>query len=243
MKWNLYAKAQQPEERAFSWEEGLSSLPGGEWVNSWVTKRDDAGTKEICMPRHKAMKNKHLLERKVRALYWRVSELMPSPKLVWLRIKWILYAKVLHPEKRASSWKEGLSSLPKGEWAVAESQRRMTKDKLKIVCQAATLWKAGILLGERVEPLTEGEWAVGEFQRGMAQDKVKIVCQVATPEKRTSYWQKGLSSLLEGEWAVADPQRGMTKDKVNFVCQRAIPLKVDIFLRDRVELFTGRWVS
>ena len=29
------------------------------------------------------------------------------------------------PEKRTSSWGDGFSSLPEGEWAVAESQRGM----------------------------------------------------------------------------------------------------------------------
>ena len=31
------------------------------------------------------------------------------------------------PEKRASSWEEGLSSLPEGEWDAAEFQREMTQ--------------------------------------------------------------------------------------------------------------------
>ena len=35
------------------------------------------------------------------------------------------------PEKRTPSWEEGLSSLPEDEWAVAESQREMTQDKVK----------------------------------------------------------------------------------------------------------------
>ena len=32
-----------------------------------------------------------------------------------------------HSEKRASSWEEGLSSLPESKWAGAESQRGMTQ--------------------------------------------------------------------------------------------------------------------
>ena len=40
-------------------------------------------------------------------------------------MKWKMYAEVQRPEKRASSWEEGLSSLPEGEWAGAESQRGM----------------------------------------------------------------------------------------------------------------------
>ena len=42
-------------------------------------------------------------------------------------MKWKVYTKVQRPEKRASSWEEGLSSLLEGEWAVAESQRGMTQ--------------------------------------------------------------------------------------------------------------------
>ena len=36
------------------------------------------------------------------------------------------------PDKWASSWEEGLSSLPQGEWAGAESQRRMTQRMRRI---------------------------------------------------------------------------------------------------------------
>ena len=54
--------------------------------------------------------------------------LLLIPKEGWRRMNWKLYAKVQRPEKRASSWEEGLSSLPEGEWAAAESQRRMTQE-------------------------------------------------------------------------------------------------------------------
>ena len=97
-----------------------------------------------------------LQERKVWALYRRVSELLLSPKEGWRRMKWKLYAKVQRPEKRASPWEEGLSSLPEGEWAVAESQRGMTQDEVSIVYRGATPWKKGILLRERVELFTGG---------------------------------------------------------------------------------------
>ena len=36
-----------------------------------------------------------------------------------------MYTEVQRPEKRVSSWEEGVSSLPEGEWAVAESQEGM----------------------------------------------------------------------------------------------------------------------
>ena len=95
-------------------------------------------------------------ERKVWALYRRVSELLLSPKEGWRRMKWKLYAKVQRPEKRASSWEEGLNSLPEGEWAVAESQREMTQDEVKNVCRGATPWKTGIFLRVRFELFTGG---------------------------------------------------------------------------------------
>ena len=96
-------------------------------------------------------------ERKVWALYRSVSELLLSPKEGWRRMKWKLYAEVQRPEKRASSWEEGLSSLPEGEWAVAESQRGMTQDEVKIVCRGAMPWKTGIFLRGRVK-LFIGGW-------------------------------------------------------------------------------------
>ena len=95
-------------------------------------------------------------ERKVWPLYRRVNELLLSPKERWRRMKWKMYAKVQRPEKRASSWEEGLSSLPEGEWAVAESQRGMTQDKVKTVCQGARPWTTGIFLSGRVELFTGG---------------------------------------------------------------------------------------
>ena len=95
-------------------------------------------------------------KRKGGALYRRVSELSLSPKEGWRRIKWNLYAKVQRPEKWASSWEEGLSSLQEGDWAVAESQRGMAQDEVKIVCQGATPWKTGIFLRVKAELFTGG---------------------------------------------------------------------------------------
>ena len=97
-----------------------------------------------------------LQERKVWPLYRRVSELLLSPKERWRRMKWKIYAEVQCPEKRASSWEEGLSSLPEGEWAVAESRREMTQDEVKNVCRGASPWKAGIFLRGRFELFTGG---------------------------------------------------------------------------------------
>ena len=79
------------------------------------------------------LRNMILPKRKRWALDQRVSELLLSPKEGWRRMKWKLYAKVQRPEKRASSWEEGLSSLSEGEWAVAVFQRGMTQDEVKIL--------------------------------------------------------------------------------------------------------------
>ena len=61
--------------------------------------------------------------------------------------------------------------------------------------------------------------------------------------KYDSSREESLSSLPEVEWAVAESQRGMTQDEVKLVCQSAMPWKTGIFLRGRVELFTGGWVN
>ena len=97
-----------------------------------------------------------LPERKVWALYQRVSELLLSLKDGWRRMKWKLYVEAQRPEKQASSWEEGLSSSPESEWAVAESQRGITQDKIKLVCRYATPWDMGIFLRRRVELFTTG---------------------------------------------------------------------------------------
>ena len=112
---------------------------------------------EICMPRCNALKIGHLPERKGWVLYRRLSELLLSPKEGWRMIKWNLHAKLQRPENRASSWEEGLSSLLESEWAVAESQRGMTQDKMELVSRCATPWKMGIFLIGRVEFFT-GVW-------------------------------------------------------------------------------------
>ena len=52
-----------------------------------------------------------------------------------------------------------------------------------------------------------------------------------------------MSLLLEDKWAVAESQRGMMQNEVKIVCQGATPWKMCIFLRGRVELFTGGWMS
>ena len=160
-------------------------------------------------------------KRKGGALYRRVSELSLSPKEGWRRIKWNLYAKVQRPEKWASSWEEGLSSLQEGDWAVAESQRGMAQDEVKIVCQGATPWKTGIFLRGRVELFTGGWvsccWVPKRDDAGWSEN-----CMPRC-KKRASSWEEGFSSLPEGEWAVAESQRRMTQDEVKNLWRGATP--------------------
>lgn len=65
------------------------------------------------------------------------------------RIRWKYYASI-SPEKQSSSREEGMSSLPEGEWAAAESQKGMTEKKAKLACQVASPWKTGHL-PERID--------------------------------------------------------------------------------------------
>ena len=61
--------------------------------------------------------------------------------------------------------------------------------------------------------------------------------------KHDSSREESLSSLPEVEWAVAESQRGMAQDEVKLVCRRATHWTTGIFLRGRIEFFTGGWVS
>ena len=85
---------------------------------------------------------------------------------------------------------------------------------------------------------------IGEYQTKESPDRIIWeYYKTIIPEKRDSSGQEGLGSLPEVEWAVADTQRGMTQDEVEIVCQGATPWKTGIFLRGRIELFTGGWVT
>ena len=124
---------------------------------------------------------------------------MLSPKEGWRRMNWKLYAKVKRHKKRISSWEEGLSSLPEGEWAVAECQRGMTQDEVKNVCRGATPWKTGIFLRGRVELFTKGWMSCCWAQWEITQDKVKLVCRYAMPWKMGNF-MRGRAELFTGGW-------------------------------------------
>ena len=116
-----------------------------------------------------------LQKRKVWALYRRVSELLLSPKEEWRKMKWKVYAKVQHPEKRVSSWEEGLSSLPEGERAVAESQRGWRRTMGNLYAGVQRHEKRSSSWEEGLSSLPEGEWAVAESQRGMTQRMRRVI--------------------------------------------------------------------
>ena len=135
---------------------GRVELFTGGWVSCcWVPKRDDAGWSENSMPR-RVWKTGIFLGGVVE-LFTRewLSWCYESPR-GWRRMKWNLHAKAQRPEKRVSIWEERFSSLPEGERDVAESQREMTEDKVKLVCRCATPWIMGIFLRGRVELFTGG---------------------------------------------------------------------------------------
>ena len=91
--------------------------------------------------------------------------------------------------------------------------------------------------------LPVGEWADAEYQIEMTQMKSKLYAEVQRPKKRAPSWKEEFSSLPECEWVFAESQRAMYQDKVKLVCRCAKPRKMGIFLRQKVELFTGGWVS
>ena len=122
-----------PWERWF-FQSGKFELFTRGWVSlCWVPKRDGTGWNENCMPRCNALKNGHLPEREGWALYRRVSELLLSPKEGWRRMKWKFDAEVQCPEKQASSWAEGLSSLREGGWAGVESQEGLLQRMRRVI--------------------------------------------------------------------------------------------------------------
>ena len=85
------------------------------------------------------------------------------------RVMWEHY-QTISPEKHDSSREEKMSSLPEGEWVVAESQSNMTQDKVKFVCQGATLWIKEIFMRGRVELFKRVErkrWAGPVRQAGL----------------------------------------------------------------------------
>ena len=79
-------------------------------------------------------------------------------------MRWKLYAKVQRPEKWASSWEKGFSSLLQGEWSVAEVQRQMTQGEVKLYAKVQRIEKRASSWEEGLSSLAEGEWSVAELE-------------------------------------------------------------------------------
>ena len=67
-----------------------------------------------------------------------------------------------------------MSSLPEGEWAVAESQRGMMQGEVKLYAEVQLPEKRAYSWEEKLSSLPEGEGAVAESQRGMTQRMRRI---------------------------------------------------------------------
>ena len=136
---------------------------------------------------HKPWETWFFQRRKHELFIGRVSELLLSPKAEWRRMNWKLYAKEQRPEKLASSWEEGLTSLREGEWAIAESQRGMTRMKWKLYS-----WKEG-LKGWRREC---EEWL--QDRRGKHKKKYKdlVWCNLIYQKIFSILGKKGSYKLL-----------------------------------------------
>ena len=122
-------------------------------------------------------------------------------------------------------------------------KNKMTRNKVKFICQGTTPYKRVSSREKELSSLMEDKRAGAESQWEMTQDKVKLECQGATPWK-TGIFMRGIVALFTGGWwAGVEAQREMAQDKVKFVCQGPAFWKSDIFLRGRIELFTEEWLS
>ena len=92
------------------------------------------------------------------------------------------------PEKHDSSREESLSSLPQGEWAVAQSQRGMKQDE-KMYAEVQRPEKRVSSWEEGLSSLPEGEWAVAESQEGMMQ-RMRRVTTKQKKEIEKVWYQK-----------------------------------------------------
>ena len=150
-----------------------------------------------------------------------------------IKQQWALRNMIL-PERKGWALYRRVSELllnPKERW------RRIKWNlyaKVQRPEKRASSWE------EDLSSSPEGSELLLSPKEGWRRMKWKLYAKVQRPEKRASSWEEGLSSLPEGEWAAAESQRGMTQDKVKLVCRCATPWETGIFLRGRVELFTGR---
>ena len=164
-------------------------------------KRAQAGQCEN-INKQQALTSMIFQERKFWAIYRSMSELLLSPKEGWRRLKWTMHVEVQRPEKRASSWEEGLRALfQRVSVLLLSAKEGWPRMKWKLYAEVqcpekqASSWEEGL----SSLSLLEGGWAVAESQRGMTQDEVKNVCRGATPWK-TGIFLRGRFELFTGGW-------------------------------------------
>ena len=121
--------------------------------------------------------------------------------------------KTISPERHDSSREESLSSLPEGEWAVAKSQRGMTQDKVKTVCQGATTWKTGIFLRGKFELFTGGWvsccWVPKRDDAGWSQNCMPK-CNALKNEHLPNW--KGWALYRRGSEVLLSPKEGWRRE-------------------------------
>ena len=132
-------------------------------------KRAQAGQCEN-INKQQALTNMIFQERKFWAIYRSMSELLLNPKEEWRRLKWTMNVEVQRPEKRASSWEEGLRALfQRVSVLLLSAKEGWPRMKWKLYAEVqcpekqASSWEEGL----SSLSLLEGGWAVTESQRGM----------------------------------------------------------------------------
>ena len=127
----------------------------------------------IISEHHKqeALRNMIGWKRKGWALYRTVGELLLSPKEGWRRMKRKFYVKVQHPEKRASSWEEGLSFYRRMSELLLSSKEGWRRMKWKLYAKVRRPEKRVSSWDEGWSYLPEGEWAVAESQEGWRREQ------------------------------------------------------------------------
>ena len=92
-----------------------------------------------------------------------------------------------------------MSSLREGEWAVAESQKGMTQDEVKIVSQSRTHWKTGVFLRGMFE-LFSGWWVSCCWVPKKDDVRWSENCMSRCSSMKTGIFLRGRIELFAGGW-------------------------------------------
>ena len=106
----------------------------------------------------------------------------------------------IHPEKHDSSREKRMSSLRESEWAVAESQKGMTQDEVKI----ASHWKWNTLKNGRLLrgmfELFSGWWVSSCWVRKRDDVRWSENCMSRCNSMKTGIFLRGRIELFAGGW-------------------------------------------